>query len=64
MVEIARRILEYKAVKGDGLYTAGSEEEIQLLDDINGITLRYVTDAQNRWKEDTSQIPDTSQSCE
>jgi len=56
MVEIARRILQYKEEKGDELYKAGSEAEIQLLDDINGITLRYVTDARQRWNQDTSQI--------
>jgi hypothetical protein len=58
MVEIARRILKYKAVRGEALFTPAFEAEIQLVDDINKITLAYVTEAQNHWKEGMKELGD------
>jgi len=53
MVEIARRILKYKVLKGNALYAPGLEAEIQMINDINNIALGYVTEAQARWKQET-----------
>jgi len=55
MVGVAGRILKYKALKGEALYAPGLKAEIELIDDINNIALGYVTEAQNRWKQETTE---------
>lgn len=56
MVEIARRILKYKALRGERLHSPALELEVELLEDINKIALRYVTEAQNHWRQDTREL--------
>jgi hypothetical protein len=55
MTQIARRILQYRGLKGDALDGPGFEAEIQLLNEVNDIAMKHVTEAQHQWIKDKKQ---------